>query len=406
MRKIVLVSLTDRWDDREIDGAFRQDLEIIMDGSNSIYFVEYGRKDGRTSTLREENLSLEERVMTDIFDACEKLGNPTIDPGETHWEIAYRCPGEKERVWAGKNGKGKEIKAFFQLLRKCIPIPRLFFIDGDEIQDAPLEESSFHGLERSRVYEQLLQEKERLRIEVSMLLMERDELRHVECKELEMIYMLSLGDLEFAIYDAYCQYERLKRKCGLIQMAINRKKQPDLKEIERILKEEFQAYQRKLEDIINKINEAHTWHKSPKMTDAEYKELKSLYRKIMKTLHPDVNPDATEEDFAIMEKAKAAYEEGDLYTMRLLMLIADKKEPVEQLNSMEALTQEIDRLKSYLERLHKEIQYIKSKEPYTYKEWIFDDEKVEEKRESLRAVLEKYEEAIQAYEIKIEDLLK
>ena len=49
--------------------------------------------------------------------------------------------------------------------------------------------------------ENLQKEIERLRTELSMLLLERDELKYVQCKNIETAYMLALGSLEYKAYE-------------------------------------------------------------------------------------------------------------------------------------------------------------------------------------------------------------
>jgi len=51
-------------------------------------------------------------------------------------------------------------------------------------------------------FQKLKEEVEKLRIELSMLVLERDELRLVECKNIEMIYMLELDKLEYKVFEA------------------------------------------------------------------------------------------------------------------------------------------------------------------------------------------------------------
>ena len=60
-------------------------------------------------------------------------------------------------------------------------------------------------------------EVEKLRTEISMLLLERDELRLVVCKNIETAYMLALGSIEYKAYELHCKVLRLKRKIDLIQ---------------------------------------------------------------------------------------------------------------------------------------------------------------------------------------------
>ena len=61
-------------------------------------------------------------------------------------------------------------------------------------------------------YESLKTETEKLRTELSMLLLERDELVFVICRNLETKYMLKIGGLEQQLYAKQCEAQRLKRK--------------------------------------------------------------------------------------------------------------------------------------------------------------------------------------------------
>ena len=71
-------------------------------------------------------------------------------------------------------------------------------------------------------YENLKAEVERFRTELSMLMLEYDELRFVICKNIETEYMLKLGSLEYRAYEAQCTALRLKREIELIQARKNR----------------------------------------------------------------------------------------------------------------------------------------------------------------------------------------
>ena len=66
-------------------------------------------------------------------------------------------------------------------------------------------------------FEKIKNEVEKLRAEVSMLVLERDELKFVECKNIEMVYMLKLGNLEYKAYELNIAVMRFKRKIDLIQ---------------------------------------------------------------------------------------------------------------------------------------------------------------------------------------------
>ena len=105
-------------------------------------------------------------------------------------------------------------------------------------------------------FDKVKSEVEMLRTELSMLVLERDELRFVECKNIEMAYMLELGGLEYKAYEAQCTYLRLKRKVDLIQARKNRQEPVDLAAIDSALDIEFAEFQEKLNEQIDKMNEA------------------------------------------------------------------------------------------------------------------------------------------------------
>jgi len=71
-------------------------------------------------------------------------------------------------------------------------------------------------------FEKLKTEVEKLRTELSMFVLERDNLLYQECKNIEMAYMLSVGALEYKAYEIECAILRLKRKVELIQAKKNR----------------------------------------------------------------------------------------------------------------------------------------------------------------------------------------
>ena len=59
-------------------------------------------------------------------------------------------------------------------------------------------------------FQKLKENAERMRTELSMLLLERDELQFVICKNIEAAYYLKLGALEHKAYEAQCAALRLK----------------------------------------------------------------------------------------------------------------------------------------------------------------------------------------------------
>ena len=121
-------------------------------------------------------------------------------------------------------------------------------------------------------YVTLKAEVEKLRTEISMLLLERDELRLVVCKNIETAYMLALGSLEYKAFELHCEVLRLKRKIDLIQAKKNRQEKVVLSAIDQQLDEEFAEYQRQLDEQINKMNKALDHSKGRVLSEEETKD--------------------------------------------------------------------------------------------------------------------------------------
>lgn len=194
-------------------------------------------------------------------------------------------------------------------------------------------------------FEKLKSEVEKMRTELSMLLLERDELQFVICKNIETEYMLKLGSIEYKAYEAQCAALRLKRKIELIQAKKNRQEKVIISAIEKTLDNEFAEYQKQLDEQIDKMNDALKRSKAEVLSDEDNKELKKLYRKIVKALHPDINPDVSEAQVQLFDNAVSAYKSGDLGTLRIIgEMVGNNPLPEQHKDAMTQLVEERERL--------------------------------------------------------------
>jgi len=256
-------------------------------------------------------------------------------------------------------------------------------------------------------FQKLKEEVDKLRIELSMLVLERDELRFIECKNIEMIYMLELGNLEYKVFEAQCVFLRLKRKVELIQAKKNRQEKIVYKQIEDILDAEFAEFQKKLDEQLNRINAAIERSHFDVLSDEEARELKKLYRRIVKVLHPDLNPNLTQAQINLFNNAVNAYENGDLNTLRIIIeMVSESISSDNHKDAITQLAQEKERLVDLLKSVKESIERIKSEFPYTVKELIRDPSKIAARKAELKSIIHEYKEAIAAYNARIEDMLR
>ena len=219
--------------------------------------------------------------------------------------------------------------------------------------------------------------------------------------------MLKLGSIEYKAYETQCAALRLKRKIELIQAKKNRLEKVIISAIEETLDNEFAKYQKQLDEQIDKMNDALKRSKAEVLSDEDNKELKKLYRKIVKALHPDINPDVSEAQVQLFDNAVSAYKNGDLGTLRIIgEMVGNNPLPEQHKDAMTQLVEERERLEGLLKSIRESIENIKSEYPYTMKDILEDTKKTEQKKQELESVIEQYNELISIYKAKIEEMLR
>lgn len=233
------------------------------------------------------------------------------------------------------------------------------------------------------------------------LLLMRDQLRK-EARIYHGLYVREFGDLHLALFEKQIACIRKKKLIGYYQMALNRGEAIDQTVIEALLQKEMLAYQEQLQGMIAEREAA---KKITEISSVTLLQIKRIYRRIAKQLHPDINPKTSEipELFELWNVVVTAYNSNSLKDMEEAEILVNKA--LEQIGL--GLTEiEIPDLAKKIEAVEEEIRRIRETDPWQYKYLLDDEEAVEEKKRDLNEQIKNYEDYETELDDAIDELLK
>lgn len=289
-------------------------------------------------------------------------------------------------------------------------------------------------------YDALVAEVQALKDEIAALSAEKDDLELHICRELQAEYDYKIGGLELQITSLNLEIEKLRTVIENMQAAVNRGEKisreaaeedaekrlhrfyEDLKKKSgRIKREQEYARKRWEQDQENNrregydpdIEEDFDWEaffdfikisisfghgsgddkkeESPKKKVSPNQEMKELYHKIVKALHPDMNPDATEQEKALLDEAIKAYADGNLERLREIAEIIDDKDISARFKDNPEDIAELKKLREQLirqkEGLQVHIGNIKNSFPYNMVDFLSDEDAVHARQQELLQII-------------------
>ncbi len=268
------------------------------------------------------------------------------------------------------------------------------------------EEMKEGNLEVSRDYIAFKEQLESLKTELSKLISDRDFLINTVKPDLEMQYHVCIGKEQYQLYLVRNEVLRLRRKIEMIQAALNRGEVPDLQKIERNLDTELQKWKEEVLELQRKIKEAHERENSPRLSADDSRELKKLYRRLVRRLHPDINEDLPDNFKYIWARVLEAYKNGDLEEMQTLALFSTEQETsAADVSTMEQLAADIDNLRGKIERFLKILSTMQDEFPFNMKKNLEDPSWVESEQEAISKEMKEYQLRKHAYSALLKDLL-
>lgn len=264
----------------------------------------------------------------------------------------------------------------------------------------------------SPVFEKLRAELAALRGEYADLLSEYAELSGPVRANLETLYMVHLGRLEYRIFSQQVAIRRVRREIALYQAAANSGERIDPETVERTVTAEFAEYTAQLKAKKAELQRADELYLAKKLSAEDSKALKELYHDLVKKLHPDLNPDLPPKAKEIWLRIVDAYKHGDWIELNILadmaydLLVGRKVPGVEETDSLEALRRDLRSLKKKKRDLCARITDMKSHPPFSLMELLSDPDAVAQRKQELMALIRRNESWLNELEEMRDDLRK
>ena len=232
------------------------------------------------------------------------------------------------------------------------------------------------------------------------LLIRRDNLKK-EAFILQRQYVAEFGDLIIEVFEKKLECIKKKKTIEFCQRKLNYGKSIDQDELQAYLDEEMKEFQIRLNDMIKDTESA---KKREKVSEIDLIKIKKIYHKLVKLIHPDINPLTSENEalYDLWQRIQIAYNCNDLKEMEELEVRVTTT--LEQLG-VGNLEIEIPNIDDKIAELEKEIVTIMETDPYQYKFILEEPKAVEEKKQSLREELQSYIEYSEQLDNILENLM-
>lgn len=230
----------------------------------------------------------------------------------------------------------------------------------------------------------LTEERDLLRDELARLLAEAHDLVETVGPNLLAMYQNKIGAWELRRLEAECAVARLRREIELAQAAMNRGEAPDPGAINAQIEAEFTTWRQRVQEAADRLRDAQL-RMSHKLSPEEDRELKRLYRELVKDLHPDMNPGRGEELAQLWRRVQDAYGRADVEELRAFALMVRPGVTVPSSDPIRDLSLEVADLKGQVARRIAEIDGIQKQPPFNLRESLADEAWLAARRAALDA---------------------
>ena len=219
------------------------------------------------------------------------------------------------------------------------------------------------------------------------LLLQRDQLKK-EALLYRRAYIHEFGKLINQVFEKKIECIRIKKSIAFCLLAKNQGKKPDIAAMNEYVEQQMTEYRQQLRDMVSEFNSTKS---DTSVSALDAKEIKAIYRKIARQLHPDMSPVTQEhpELGELWEQASIAYKCNDIKTLRETDFLF--QQAFSKLGVSDAPIVVAD-IAEKIAALEQEIHQIITTEPYSYKLILDDFDEIADRKVAYETELTQYTE--------------
>lgn len=237
---------------------------------------------------------------------------------------------------------------------------------------------------------------EATRKEYISLYTKKDEMLNQERDDLYVRYVRLIGTDKYENFKLSVEVRALRLKVALAQASLNRGEKPCVKDIEGKVNAKLEDYYIKVEQQASAIREAKN---ALSIEGHDLKEIRELYRMLVRRLHPDLNPNQSEQQKDLFLQGQSAYRNHNLAMLREIIMRLEIDADLEDLlaRASESREEMLTRLQGQIEQLRQEIADLEKSFPFNHRTLLLDPVWINQQKEELKKEHKELREQKQAY---------
>jgi len=233
-----------------------------------------------------------------------------------------------------------------------------------------------------------------LRKEYAELFEQRNFMLQYEETTLTSLYLSLIGQRQFSVFCMQGELAQLTQRIKLAQAYFNRNELPDWIKIDNEVQTAFKDYQRKVEEESARLAAAKAFFKTDFLNEEDAKQLKNVYKLLVKKLHPDLHPNQRPEEYELFLKVQAAYDLCNLTALNEILLYLTGQREEETSVVLPDLKAYVNKLTSMNEDLKQKTEQLEKAFPFCFREKLYDDQWVASENDKLQKQISDIEKEI------------